>query len=230
MVTTNRVRVAQSSLYITYEWEPREPESKIEEREGIVIMGWEDNQILFHIGSERIEGTFVGAKEDPNENVTIYYKNELGYVDRFCIQDILNELHEESEKIESFRELVRLYPNKYSPDTLKRCDLRAREISIQWRFFCQLLENYFAYGPKKLASFFDGGKEVKKKNLKKNLKEIASEILIPGYEKKEYKSFSKGAEEISKKFLSYGSPINAESLASTAKQIYTKARSVSGKK
>jgi hypothetical protein len=57
------------------------------------------------------------------------------------------------------------------------------------------------------------------KNLKKTLRQIAKEIVIPAAKRNEYKSLRAAAIDVSKKYLYYGRRINWRSLYQRAKEV-----------
>jgi len=233
MSETASVRVANSSLYLIYEWEERVPRVRFSVKEidkelkGKAIVGLGDNQILLHLGSQRIEGQCIGAKEDKDGKVWISYKVD-GELESFSPLDILNEIFEEQQKTESGRRALRTHVQG-SENEIRRCDVLNRDYEIQWNFFNQLLESYHAYGTERLASFFDEGREIKKTDLKMNHREIASKMLVPDYRKRKFRGWRLTAEHYAKRYTSFGKDIDPRSLETTAKGVFAEEEEFSKK-
>lgn len=208
-----RMQVASSATYVLYDFALPECRcqwcSQATTENGFENVGWGR---LIRIDSVRIEGQLIRSRIEDGK-LWISYRCD-GSVQSFCPIDILNE------NVDKRKELSQLWGWGGLKMNLKRYESLQTDLSIQGYLFDQLLVSYNTYGENGLKAFFDEGKEVKKKNLNMGIREIAGAMLLPAWKRREYKSFEKGAKDISERFTSFGEDIDPTSLTSSAKKLH----------
>lgn len=227
---TRRMRVASTPVYLLYDYELRSearkskrliPSAKDLEKElsRKAIVGFSEAAILLREDGVRIEGQYIATREEDGK-MWISFRVD-GHLESFWPQDVLNEIFEEQQKTESWRRAFHAHVQG-AEEEIRRRDILERDYGIQWGFFEQLLEHYHAYGTKCLASFFDEGREIKKKDLKKRLRDIA--VLLRNEcsgSSAKYSSMPAGAEDYARMYTSFGKEINAASLVQSVKNLNT---------
>jgi hypothetical protein len=207
------MQIGNSSVYLLYDF--AEPDcrckwcSKASLESGFGSFGGLADSHFIKLESIRIEGQFIRSGIETDGTVWISFRCD-GYVQSFSPVEMLNDLVEEKFKRDFWRDSGKM--------KLEDWDSLFRDQNVQFYLLENLWESYKAYGGEELGPFFDDGKEVKRTNLKKTLREIAAEMLLPDCRKRKYRSIGEGARDYATRYLSFGKEINPESLESTAKQ------------